>query len=241
MELDKKIDKYKRLLNILKENKKLDSNDGYPYDLDIKNTKLYLKDLESLQPTLFKVATEDSPEVLVEPEKHHFMKSGFDVHKCKEIDYLIESDAIYYDVAAYRAALATYDKAPSISEDRLELNKANATIKVLEKDSNLGFVMLYNTHRREEERLKSEIEKLNKVILNHLEIESSNGRTFKSMSLELTEANKQLNEYKEVVDSMPNLVKLIKMFINGDIKIEVGEYPKEVEIIEELLSKLNKD
>ena len=42
--------------------------------------------------------------------------------------------------------------------------------------------------------LKDEIKELNKVILNHLEIESSNGRTFKSMSSKLTEANKQLKD-----------------------------------------------
>ena len=42
--------------------------------------------------------------------------------------------------------------------------------------------------------LKNEIKELNKVILNHLEIESSNGRTFKSMSSKLTEANKQLKD-----------------------------------------------
>lgn len=42
--------------------------------------------------------------------------------------------------------------------------------------------------------LKDEIKELNKVILNHLEIESSNGRTFKSMSSKLTEANKKLKD-----------------------------------------------
>lgn len=46
--IQKKIEKYKILLNTLKENKKLDNNEGYPYDLDIKNTKLYLKDLEEI-------------------------------------------------------------------------------------------------------------------------------------------------------------------------------------------------
>jgi len=47
---------------------------------------------------------------------------------------------------------------------------------------------------KELNKMRVENEKLNKVILNHLEIESSNGRTFKSMSSKLTEANKKLKD-----------------------------------------------
>ena len=47
---------------------------------------------------------------------------------------------------------------------------------------------------KELNKLRVDNERLNKVILNHLEIESSNGRTFKSMSSKLTEANKKLKD-----------------------------------------------
>ena len=51
--IDKLIKKYTDLLNTLRENKKLvDSTDHYPYNLDIKNTREYLKDLKALKKQL---------------------------------------------------------------------------------------------------------------------------------------------------------------------------------------------
>ena len=88
--------------------------------------------------------------------------------------------------------------------------------------------------------LKDEIKELNKVILNHLEIESSNGRTFKSMSSKLTEANKQLKDSNFA----------IKTFVdNIDEWLDTGKAAgtKESKRIYELCkavlnkSKLNKD
>lgn len=64
--------------------------------------------LSELQHPLFKVATEDSPEVLVEPEFTAFYKRGWDVGFQEE---------------SYNKAKEAYNKAPLISEDRLELNK----------------------------------------------------------------------------------------------------------------------
>lgn len=115
--------------------------------------------VSKLQPTQFKVATEDSCEVLVEPEKPTF----YDEWK-SELDKGLEHDFDKQVMLGYQDRLETYDEAPLISQDRLKLNKALATIKVLEKDSNLGFVMLYNTHRREEERLKSALTEANKQL-----------------------------------------------------------------------------
>lgn len=44
------IKKYETLLNTLRENKNIaDSTDSYPYNLDIKNTREYLKDLKKLR------------------------------------------------------------------------------------------------------------------------------------------------------------------------------------------------
>jgi len=65
--------------------------------------------LEKLQQPLFKVATEDSCEVLVEPKKCYSEKEG-DLNKC----------------AGYKVgdcACVLWQEAPSITEDRLELNK----------------------------------------------------------------------------------------------------------------------
>lgn len=51
--IDKLIKKYETLLNTLKENKKIaDSTDFYPYSVDIKNTREYLKDLKALKKQL---------------------------------------------------------------------------------------------------------------------------------------------------------------------------------------------
>lgn len=93
---------------------------------------------------------------------------------------------------------------------------------------------------KELNKLRVDNERLNKVILNHLEIESSNGRTFKSMSSKLTEANKQLKDSNFA----------IKVFVdNIDEWLDTGKAvgPKESKRIYELCkavlnkSKLNKD
>jgi hypothetical protein len=146
------------------------------------------------QPTQFKVATEDSCVVLEVPDAYD--------------DYYRDANGVRKD---YFDAMVIWNKAPSISEDRLELNK-----------------------------LRVENERLNKVILNHLEIESSNGRTFKSMSSKLTEANKQLKDSNFA----------IKVFVdNIDEWLDTGKAAgtKESKRIYELCkavlnkSKLNKD
>jgi hypothetical protein len=155
--------------------------------------------VEWLKPTLFKVATEDSCEVLVEPK----------YEDCKQYDNPHRT---------YEGRVRAYDKAPLISQDRLELNK-----------------------------LRVENERLNKVILNHLEIESSNGRTFKSMSSKLTETNKQLKEYKEVVDEIKKIDRFemeAGLGYNEGLVYEEKESEGtwiKFETVDELLSKLNKD
>lgn len=73
-----------------------------------------------------------------------------------------------------------------ISTTQLELNQAKASL--INSDCVLQHV------EGELAEANKEIEKLNKAILNHLEIESSNGRTFKSMNSKLTEANKNLKD-----------------------------------------------
>lgn len=51
--IDKLIEKYGTILNTLRENKKIaDSTDFYPYNVDIKNTREYLKDLKALKKQL---------------------------------------------------------------------------------------------------------------------------------------------------------------------------------------------
>jgi hypothetical protein len=51
--IDKLIKKYETLLNTLRENKKIaDGTDFYPYNVDIKNTREYLKDLKALKQQL---------------------------------------------------------------------------------------------------------------------------------------------------------------------------------------------
>lgn len=51
--IDKLIEKYGTILNTLRENKKIaDSTDFYPYNIDIKNTREYLKDLKALKKQL---------------------------------------------------------------------------------------------------------------------------------------------------------------------------------------------
>jgi len=68
-------------------------------------------------PTLFKVATEDSPEVLVEPINPNTLEPQHDL--TPEI------------VAKMWKYLDTYNKAPLISQDRLKLNQARIKIKSL--------------------------------------------------------------------------------------------------------------
>ena len=51
--INKLIKKYEGVLNTLEENQALkESGDFYPYNLDIKNTKEYLKDLRKLALTI---------------------------------------------------------------------------------------------------------------------------------------------------------------------------------------------
>ncbi len=48
--LDKKIAKYKEILNTLKLNQQdNEPGDDYPYDIDIKNTKEFIRDLNSIK------------------------------------------------------------------------------------------------------------------------------------------------------------------------------------------------
>jgi hypothetical protein len=70
--------------------------------------------VEWLKPTLFKVATEDSCEVLVEPK----------YEDCKQYDNPHRT---------YEGRVRAYDKAPSISQDRLELNKLRVENEKLKK------------------------------------------------------------------------------------------------------------
>lgn len=47
--LDEIIDKYKTALNILKENKNIDTITKYPYDTDIKNCHEFVRDLKKIK------------------------------------------------------------------------------------------------------------------------------------------------------------------------------------------------
>jgi len=59
--------------------------------------------------------------------------------------------------------------------------------------------------------------------------------SFTEVSQELKQANETITKKQEVIDNVPELIKLLKNFINGDIRIEVGEYPIELERIESSL------
>ena len=148
------------------------------------------------QPTLFKVATEDSCVVLDEPKME---------------DYLIEKDSLKYDTIALECAIIEYDKAPLISQDRLELNKLRVESKTWERLSIDGGEELVKTH------------------------------------FKLTEANEQLNEYKEVVDKIKKIDRFemeAGLGYNEGLVYEEKESEGtwiKFETVDELLSKLNKD
>jgi len=81
----------------------------------LNSTKARLLSLIKEQP-LFKVATEDSPEVLIEPERK-YKGGGNAVGSSNQIS----------------REWAQWDKAPSISKTELELNQARVTISVKHK------------------------------------------------------------------------------------------------------------
>lgn len=107
------------------------------------------------QPTLFKVATEDSCVVLEKPST-------------PEEPYLSDTDCDVH--TQWKIYLGRYNKAPSISQDRLELNKL----------------------RVENERLKG----LNDEFEKHM---ISQNDLITKQQLKFRQTNKQLKEYKEVV------------------------------------------
>lgn len=113
----------------------------------------YVNDLEILQPTQFKVATEDSCVVLEVPDAYD--------------DYYRDANGGTKD---YFDAMVIWNKAPSISQDRLELNKM----------------------RVENERLKG----LNDEFEKHM---ISQNDLITKQQLKFRQTNKQLKEYKEVV------------------------------------------
>ena len=110
----------------------------------------------------FKVATKDSCEVLEVPDAYD--------------DYYRDANGVTKD---YFDAMVIWNKAPSISKDRLELNK-----------------------------LMVENERLNKVIIEVRPKHDAYNRACKQLGIEnnilgyVTEANKQLKEYKEVVKNV---------------------------------------
>jgi hypothetical protein len=148
------------------------------------------------QPTLFKVATEDSCVVLEKPST-------------PEEPYLSDTDCDVH--TQWKIYLGRYNKAPSISQDRLELNRSR--------------------------KMSNDYKKLTENTI----------KGWKLTENKLTESNKQLKEYKEVVDEIK---KIDRFEMEAGLGYNEGLVYKEkesegtwikFETVDELLSKLNKD
>ena len=214
-------------------------------------------------PTLFKVATEDSTEVLEKPNPKDFLNP--------------EIQGFHYS-AVYSKHSSEYDKAPSISEDRLELNKLRVKYELLEtklenqkeltkieyslrkkrdvqltetnkhiKDLELSLTNADEVTKHYDDTmdaLRVENEKLKRTT----EIHSRTGVLIDGENIDkLTEANKQLKEYKEVVENAYVTFDLALMHVEENKTL--GRFDTDTfkaDIIKmnhhyQALSKLNKD